>query len=162
MQASDDFYCERIGLVKLEAWRRGRVVLVGDAAYCPSVLTGMGTTCGLVGAYVLAGELSRLSGGGGPGGGGVGGDSTHATLSDALAAYEARFRPFMDQVQHGVGEDSMMARFMMPSSAIGIAVLHICLRVVTFLGIRLSSSSFMKEGVRDWELPRYSALVEKK
>ncbi|OAA45359.1 C6 zinc finger domain protein [Cordyceps fumosorosea ARSEF 2679] len=47
MQATDDFYCERVDLVKLDvgAWHRGRVVLLGDAAYYPSVLTGMGTTC---------------------------------------------------------------------------------------------------------------------
>lgn len=157
MRASDDFYCERIGLVKLDAWSRGRVVLVGDAAYCPSVLTGMGTTCGVVGAYVLAGELSRLATA-------VGSDddvSSHPTLDDALAAYEARFRPFMDQVQEGVGEESIISKIMMPSSAFGIAVLHFCLRVVTFLGIRLSSSSFMKEEVHNWDLPQYKALGTK-
>lgn len=152
MEASDDFYCERIGLVKLDSWRRGRVVLVGDAAYCPSVLTGMGTTCGVVGAYVLAGELSRL---------GTGKDaSAHATLDNALRAYEDKFRPFMDQVQKGVGEETMLSRMMMPSSEFGISVLQFCLRAVTFLGIRLSSSSFMKEGVI-WDLPQYKALVSK-
>ncbi|KAJ4147134.1 hypothetical protein LMH87_001681 [Akanthomyces muscarius] len=152
MNASDDFYCERIGLVKLDAWSRGRVVLVGDAAYCPSVLTGMGTTCGVVGAYVLAGELSRL-------------DSSddgfaHPSLHDALEAYENNFRPFMDQVQKGVGEETIISRMMMPSSEFGISVLQLCLRVVTFLGIRLSSSSFMKEGVT-WDMPQYKALASK-
>ncbi|OAR02928.1 hypothetical protein LLEC1_05692 [Akanthomyces lecanii] len=152
MEASDDFYCERIGLVKLDAWRRGRVVLVGDAAYCPSVLTGMGTTCGVVGAYVLAGELSRLRDGKDA--------SAHATLDDALGAYENSFRPFMDQVQKGVGEETMLSKMMMPSSELGISVLQFCLRVVTFLGIRLSASSFMKEGVV-WDLPQYKALTSK-
>ncbi|KAI9039944.1 putative FAD-binding monooxygenase [Aspergillus affinis] len=37
----------------------GRIVLVGDAAYAPSVTTGMGTTAGVVGAYVLAGEIGK-------------------------------------------------------------------------------------------------------
>ncbi len=59
MQSSDDFYMTRIAQVKLDAWSKGNVVLVGDAAYCPSVMTGMGTTSSLVGAYVLAGELTR-------------------------------------------------------------------------------------------------------
>ncbi|OAA51038.1 C6 zinc finger domain protein [Beauveria brongniartii RCEF 3172] len=156
LEASDDFYCERIGLVKLDAWHKGRVVLVGDAAYCPSVLTGMGTTCGVVGAYVLAGELSLLGGGGGD-------DEApaHSTLQDALAAYDARFRPFMDQVQDGVGEESMFSKFMMPSSTFGIAVLNFCLRAMTFLGIRMSSSSLMKEGVKNWDLPQYESLIAK-
>ncbi|EGX88623.1 C6 zinc finger domain protein [Cordyceps militaris CM01] len=155
LRAADDFYCERIGLVKLEAWHKGRVVLVGDAAYCPSALTGMGPTCGVVGAYVLAGELSRLGAGeevdGGPG---------HSTLQDALAAYDARFRPFMHQVQDGVGEGSILSR-MMSSSSVGIALTNYCLRAATFFGIRLSSDSFMKERVQNWHVPRYEALVGK-
>ena len=36
---------------------QGRVTLVGDAGYCPSPLSGQGTSLALVGAYVLAGEL---------------------------------------------------------------------------------------------------------
>ncbi|KAM3437395.1 hypothetical protein NHJ13734_004655 [Beauveria thailandica] len=157
LEASDDFYCERIGLVRLDAWHKGRVVLVGDAAYCPSVLTGMGTTCGVVGAYVLAGELSLLYGGGGGGGEAP----AHSTLQDALAAYDARFRPFMDQVQDGVGKESMLTKMMMPESTFGIAVLNFCLRAITFLGIRLSSSSLMKEGVKNWDLPQYESLIAK-
>ena len=35
----------------------GRVALVGDAGYCASPLSGMGTSLALVGAYLLAGEL---------------------------------------------------------------------------------------------------------
>lgn len=163
MRAADDFYCERLGLVKCAAWHRGRVALVGDAAWCPSVLTGMGTTSSVVGAYILAGELSKIlsSGSQNKGGGGSSSSSSsdgHAGLEEALVAYETKFRPFMDQVQHGVGEESLMAKLLMPSSAIGIALLHLFLRVVTFLGINLSSSSFMKEDIRDWELPQYKAF----
>ena len=39
------------------SWSSGRVTLVGDAGYCASPLSGMGTSLALVGAYVLAGEL---------------------------------------------------------------------------------------------------------
>ncbi|KAJ6785108.1 hypothetical protein PWT90_03565 [Aphanocladium album] len=150
MNAADDFYCERIGLVKLEAWHRGRIVVVGDAAYCPSVLTGMGTTCGVVGAYILAGELSRLGSGDG---------TRHATLDEALGAYETCFRPFMEQVQHGVGEESLLSKMLMPSSALGVAALNFFLRTMTFFGVQLSSSSFMKEGVQNWNLPQYKDLA---
>jgi 2-polyprenyl-6-methoxyphenol hydroxylase-like FAD-dependent oxidoreductase len=37
-------------------------VLVGDAAYGPSPLAGVGTSLALVGAYVLAGELAAAGG----------------------------------------------------------------------------------------------------
>ena len=36
--------------------------LIGDAGYCPTPLTGLGTSLALVGAYVLAGELAAADG----------------------------------------------------------------------------------------------------
>ena len=37
----------------------GRVALTGDAAWCPTPLSGMGTSLAITGAGVLAGEMSR-------------------------------------------------------------------------------------------------------
>lgn len=58
MWVSPEFYLDRIAQVKMERWSSGRVALLGDAAYCPSPMSGMGTSLALVGAYVLAGELA--------------------------------------------------------------------------------------------------------
>ena len=38
------------------------MTLLGDAGYCPSPLSGQGTSLALVGAYVLAGELQAAAG----------------------------------------------------------------------------------------------------
>jgi 2-polyprenyl-6-methoxyphenol hydroxylase-like FAD-dependent oxidoreductase len=57
MWGADDFVLDTIAQVKVDQWWRGRVVLLGDAAYCGSPLTGLGTSTSIVGAYVLAGEL---------------------------------------------------------------------------------------------------------
>ena len=57
MRTADDFFFDSIDLVKLSSWHRGRVVLLGDAGYSPTPLTGLGTSLALVGAYVLAGEF---------------------------------------------------------------------------------------------------------
>src|SRR4029450_9111147 len=43
-------------------WSQGRVVLVGDAGYCASPMSGQGTSLALIGAYVVAGELAAASG----------------------------------------------------------------------------------------------------
>jgi 2-polyprenyl-6-methoxyphenol hydroxylase-like FAD-dependent oxidoreductase len=59
MNDSDDFYFTRVVQVKLDTWHSGRCALVGDAGYCPSPLTGQGTTMALIGSYVLAGELAK-------------------------------------------------------------------------------------------------------
>jgi 2-polyprenyl-6-methoxyphenol hydroxylase-like FAD-dependent oxidoreductase len=58
---ADDLYFDEVSQVHVETWARGRVVLLGDAGYCGSPLAGMGTSMSLVGAYVLAGELSASS-----------------------------------------------------------------------------------------------------
>jgi 2-polyprenyl-6-methoxyphenol hydroxylase-like FAD-dependent oxidoreductase len=58
MQAAPEFYSDQIALIQMERWSCGRVALLGDAAYCPSPMSGMGTSLALVGSYVLAGELA--------------------------------------------------------------------------------------------------------
>ncbi|KAH8592351.1 hypothetical protein B0O99DRAFT_244191 [Bisporella sp. PMI_857] len=147
MMDAGDFYCERMGLIKLDSWSRGRVVLVGDAAYCPSANTGMGTTSSMVGAYILAGEIGKHCGGLASGGDNKDG------LTTAFKAYEEKFRPFMDQVQKGVLESGSVY----PSSAFGIAVINILLGVVSRFNFNLGKW-ILKEGVKDWDLPDYKEL----
>ncbi|MGV9298774.1 hypothetical protein [Amycolatopsis sp. NPDC003676] len=57
-QLTDDLYFSRAGEVRLTEWHRGRTVLLGDSAFGGSL--GMGTSLAVVGAYVLAGELSTM------------------------------------------------------------------------------------------------------
>jgi 2-polyprenyl-6-methoxyphenol hydroxylase-like FAD-dependent oxidoreductase len=58
MWASPEFYFDRVAQVRMDRWSSGRVALLGDAGYCPSPMSGMGTSLAIVGAYVLAGELA--------------------------------------------------------------------------------------------------------
>lgn len=60
MWEARDFYFDRASRVHLDRWSRGRVALLGDAAFGGSI--GMGTSMALVGAYVLAGELAAARG----------------------------------------------------------------------------------------------------
>lgn len=76
---SDDFYFDTVSQVQLDRYAVDRVSLVGDAAYCPSFASGQGTSLALVGAYVLAGELSR---------------SAPAT---AFTTYEQLTRPYVER-----------------------------------------------------------------
>lgn len=45
--------------VKMHSWYRGRVVLVGDSAWCPTLYSGMGATLGLGGANLLGATLQK-------------------------------------------------------------------------------------------------------
>lgn len=75
---AEDVYASPMAQVQMERWFKGRVVLVGDAAYCPSPLTGQGTSLALVGAYVLAQELAR-----------------GGRIEDRMTRYEHRLRAFV-------------------------------------------------------------------
>jgi 2-polyprenyl-6-methoxyphenol hydroxylase-like FAD-dependent oxidoreductase len=57
-----DFYFDSASQIHMEHFTNGRTALVGDAGYCASPLSGMGTSLALVGAYVLAGELAKAGG----------------------------------------------------------------------------------------------------
>lgn len=74
-------YFDALGQVRSSQWTRGRVALLGDAAYTNATFGGGGTSLGLIGAYVLAGELSR-------------GDDDRA----ALVRYEQLMRPHVESV----------------------------------------------------------------
>ncbi|ROW15310.1 hypothetical protein VPNG_03066 [Cytospora leucostoma] len=152
LEASDDFYCERLGVVKMDSWSSGRVVLVGDAAYCPSAATGMGTTCGLVGAYVLAGEIARH----------CQGPEAKAGLPVALKAYDDRFRPFINQVQEGIVEKASTWQRLFPSSALAVAILNLVVAAVAFLRLDVIGQWILREDVGDWILPDYEELVDRK
>lgn len=87
-QEADDFYFDSFAQVHMPSWTSGRVALVGDAGYCASPLSGMGTSLALVGAYILAGEL-------GPAAVGVDADR----LDAAFARYHTAMRPYVDKCQ---------------------------------------------------------------
>jgi 2-polyprenyl-6-methoxyphenol hydroxylase-like FAD-dependent oxidoreductase len=59
LDSCDEIYFDRVSQIRMDRWSDGRVVLVGDAAFCPSLLAGQGAALAMTGAYVLAGELSR-------------------------------------------------------------------------------------------------------
>jgi 2-polyprenyl-6-methoxyphenol hydroxylase-like FAD-dependent oxidoreductase len=83
MESVPDFYFDSVSQVKMDRWYAGRSVLLGDAAYCASPLSGMGTGMAVVGAYVLAGELSEA-------------DGDHRV---AFENYERLMRGFVDKCQ---------------------------------------------------------------
>lgn len=87
-ETAEDFYFDAFCQVRMASWTSGRVALVGDAGYCASPLSGMGTSLALVGAYLLAGEL-------GPATRGVDG----GRLARAFERYTTRMGPYVRTCQ---------------------------------------------------------------
>lgn len=48
---------DRVSQIRMDTWSNGRVGLIGDAAFCPSLLAGQGSALAMIAAYALAGEL---------------------------------------------------------------------------------------------------------
>ncbi|KUJ13204.1 FAD/NAD(P)-binding domain-containing protein [Mollisia scopiformis] len=80
-----DFYFQDVQQIKMSKWSSSRIICLGDTAYAPTPLTGMGTSLAITGAYLLAGELSKL------------GDDEHP--AKAFEAYENMFRPYVESAQ---------------------------------------------------------------
>jgi len=83
MKDSPDFYFDKIAQIKMDTWSKGRVSLVGDCGYCPSPISGQGTSLAMVGAYILAGELYANEG----------------DYKKAFKSYEKQMRHFVEKNQ---------------------------------------------------------------
>ncbi|MCZ1005437.1 FAD-dependent oxidoreductase [Streptomyces lydicus] len=140
MHAAPDFFFDSMGQVRLDRWSRGRVALLGDAGYCATPLTGLGTSLALVGAYVLAGELAAAEG-------------DHRM---AFRHYDEVMRPYVSQAQQlPPGGASGFA----PSGRLGIRLRDLSMRQMTRWPMRnLLAAQFAKAG--DIALPEYSLAAD--
>lgn len=101
MDRVEEVYFDRVSQIKMDAWSNGRVMLIGDAAACVSLLAGEGTGLAMAEAYILAGELARAKG----------------DHREAFRRYEQRLRPFIESKQKSA-ED--FAATFAPRTALGL------------------------------------------
>ena len=134
MDEAVDFYFDRVSQIQVPRWSAGSVVLLGDAAACPSLLAGEGSGLAMVEAYILAGELHRANG----------------AASSAFATYEQRLRGFIAAKQ---GSAVWLRGFFAPKTALGLAVRDLAVHALAlpFVGKRLLVGTLRD----DFELPEY-------
>lgn len=104
LEKSDDIFFEDLGQIRMPSWAKGRIAVVGDAAYCATPVSGMGTTLAITGAYILAQELSRNS-----------------DYSTAFKCYENRMRPYAEKSQK---INPWTIRMEQPSTQFGIKAFY--------------------------------------
>ncbi len=129
MDTANDFYFDSVSQVKMDRWYKGRIALVGDAGYCPSLLSGKGSTLAMVGAYILAGELKQANG----------------DFETAFKQYEILFKPFMEKKQKAA---RAFAKSFVPKSGLGIWVRN---KVFKLMSLSFVSKLFLSE-FKDAEL----------
>jgi len=91
-EKAPDFLFDSVHQVKMPSWRAGRVVLLGDAAWCMTLYSGMGASSALAGGDLLGTMIQRHDG----------------DLPAALAAWEQRMRPFITTQQEGAHKSRLL------------------------------------------------------
>ncbi|CAH0057181.1 unnamed protein product [Clonostachys solani] len=120
MKVTDDFYYDTVSQVKMDTWNKGRVVLLGDAGYCASPISGMGTTLAFSAAYKLAGYLQTY----------IKGESNDPLSS--LAQYNEQMRPIVEDAQQlAPGQPHVYN----PETAWGIWILHVLVSSLSYTRI---------------------------
>ncbi len=136
-------YFSAVGQLRATAWKKGRVALLGDAAFCNATFGGVGTSLALIGAYVLAGELSRTD-----------------DLGSALSSYER----FMRSVADATPPVRMsVLRRANPRTRAGIRTLHAVAGVVANPvvqgAMKLVGRRLVRVSADDLQLPDYSTAA---
>lgn len=80
---SENFYFDKFCQIKMPSWTKGRVALVGDAAYCASPAAGRGGSLAMDGAAALADALQAHNG----------------DYALAFRDYNDNLRPLIEEVQ---------------------------------------------------------------
>jgi 2-polyprenyl-6-methoxyphenol hydroxylase-like FAD-dependent oxidoreductase len=136
MDSAEDFYMQEVAQVRMESWSHGRTCLLGDAAFCPSPISGMGTTLAIVGAYLLAGEIMN----------------NPRDYSTAFASYEKIMRPFVSKGQKLIPGAPQIAN---PQTGWGISLLHLILGFISWSGVDMIVAKFAGAPVDGIALPDY-------
>jgi 2-polyprenyl-6-methoxyphenol hydroxylase-like FAD-dependent oxidoreductase len=134
LERSNDVYFDRVSQIHMQTWSRGRIALVGDAAFCASLMAGQGSALAMTAAYVLAGELARM------------GDSHE----EAFQRYETLLRPYIETKQRGAKNFSGAFA---PRTAIGLFVRNLIIGATTIPG--LARLAFGRDIIDRLELPEY-------
>lgn len=80
---SKSFYFDQFCQIKMPSWTKGRVALVGDAAYCASPAAGMGGSLAIIGATAMADAFAESNG----------------NYELAFEQYRKNLQPFIEEVQ---------------------------------------------------------------
>lgn len=106
----------------MKSWSKGRIAILGDAAYCATPISGMGTTLAIVGAYVLAKSLS-----------------TYSSYAMAFAKYEEKMRPYVNRAQH---YSPLTIRLEQPETKLGIDIFYALKKLDQFKYVNTVKSIF--------------------
>lgn len=137
--ASDDVYIDELMQIRMPGWHRGRVCVIGDAAWCVTPMGGGGSSLALTGGYVLAAFLSQVDG-----------PVDRDRLDEALSSFDGWMRPLVDQIQ---GIPRGMLRLAYPHTRLGLAARGVLMKAMTAPPLSHLAARFGQVADTDQELP---------
>lgn len=137
--SSDDVYIDELTQIRMPGWHRGRVCVIGDAAWCVTPMGGGGSSLALTGGYVLAAFLSQVDG-----------PVDRDRLDEALSSFDGWMRPLVDQIQ---GIPRGMLRLAYPHSRLGLAARGVLMKAMTAPPLSHLAARFGQVADTDQELP---------
>ena len=138
LDRTTELYFDRVSQIRMSAakglWTRGRVALVGDAAFCVSLLAGQGSALAMAAACILAGELHRAK----------------SDFATAFKNYEALFGPFVLKKQTSA---LRLASSFAPKSQFSLFIRN---QIMNLLQVHWIADVFASRGLMDnITLPEY-------
>jgi 2-polyprenyl-6-methoxyphenol hydroxylase-like FAD-dependent oxidoreductase len=116
LDRANELYFDSVSQIRMPNWSRGRVGLVGDAAFCVSLLAGQGSALAMISAYVLAGELAAREG----------------RYHEAFARYEALLRTYIEAKQRGA---ERFAAAFAPATPAGLLFRNLVIKAFAIPGL---------------------------
>lgn len=101
LSATDDFLFDSVQMVKMPHWSKGRVLLLGDSAWCLTLYSGMGASAGMIGGQALGEALAACP----------------DDLDAALQMFEDQMRPFVRKHQKFI---ALRSQLFVPSNRISL------------------------------------------
>lgn len=136
LELTEALYFDSVSQIRMQHWSRGRIALVGDAAFCVSLLAGQGSALAMISSYVLAGELAAAH------------DDRYEL---AFGRYEALLRSYIAAKQSAA---KRFAGAFAPKTQFGLSFRNLVIKAFAFPSLaKLAIGSDIADSL---ELPAYS------
>ena len=108
---SDDtfIFWDNVTQIEMPRWYDNRVALIGDAAHCPTLVSGQGASMAMAGAYFLADALTKTG-----------------NHTEAFQTVDERLRPHIERIQKAARN---FAPTFIPKSEFRIMLINLVLRL---------------------------------
>ena len=101
LATTDDFLFDSVQMVRMPRWSKGRVLLLGDSAWCLTLYSGMGASASMLGGQVLGEAFAACP----------------QDVDGALKMFENRMRPFVRKHQRFI---ALRSQLFVPSNRVAL------------------------------------------